>query len=831
LTGTCKKLLLGGTLTAFLAAAGAQAPKSHMSIDQQKDLVDRYCSDCHNPDLKSGNMTLTDLDLDHPERNADLAEKVIRKVGVAMMPPPGAHRPDADTLKLFTSSLAGGVDSYAALHPVLTNPPLHRLNRTEYANSVHELLDVDVDVDKLLPPDDMSHGFDNMADALTLSPSLMEAYIRAAGKISRQAIGDRKAVALGVTYDVPRVVSQVHHVDGAPFGTRGGISVVHNFPADGLYTFKLSFYFSLDGPLFGAMQGKTQQIEVSINGVRVALFPIDPRTTKWNELHTPPIPVKAGPQRISAAFLEVADGPVEDAVEPVGLSLLDLNQATLPGLTTLPHLHELVIAGPTAISGISDTPSRKLIFSCHPTSAAQETPCARTIVARLATQAYRRPVTADETARLMKLYQVGYASGGFEGGVGVALQAILASPSFVYRFERSRFQLAKQTESAYRISDLELASRLSYFLWSAGPDQKLLTLAMHDALHQPAILKAQVRRMLADPRSSALASNFAGEWLHLQNLKSVQPDGYLYPEYDRTLGLAMRKETELFFSSIVHEDESVLTLLDGRYTYVNERLANLYGIPNVLGSRFRKVTLTDPNRFGLLGQASILTLTSTSNRTSPVGRGKYVMEVFLGTPPPPPPPNVPSLPEHGQDGSVQTVRERLEEHRKNPTCAGCHKFMDPIGFSLENYDPVGAWRGFDSGMKINASGKMFDGKELNGPASLREALMVHRDAFLGTFTENLFAYGMGRVLRSSDMPAIRSIQRQASSQNNVFSAFVLGIVNSDSFRMRDTDPSVPKRLLADIDTQGDLSNGKNAAVSKTSTNHSTTTATARKEAH
>jgi mono/diheme cytochrome c family protein len=789
------------------ATATSQMVTSHMTVGQQKQLVDQYCSDCHNPDEKKGSMTLTDLDLLHPEKNIDLAEKVIRRVGVNMMPPPGRPRADAATMKLFAASLAGNVDSYAATRPSIGNPALHRLNRAEYSNSVRELLDVDVDAEKLLPSDAMSHGFDNMSDVLTLSPALMEAYIRAAGQISRQAIGDRSAAPLSSTYSLPRVVSQMGHVDGAPHGTRGGISIVHTFPADGLYTFKVSFYFSLEGQVFGAMQGNGQQIEISVNGARAAVFTIDPKMTKFDELRSPAIAVKAGPQRISAAFINNFDGPVEDAVQPVGFSLLDLNQADLPGLTTLPHVHELTITGPTKIEGISETPSRKLIFTCHPASVTQKEPCARGIVTRLASQAYRRPVTPTEVAKLMKLYELGHENGGFEGGVGVSLQAILSSPSFIYRFERSRQQGVRKdvkeaiapATSLYPVSDLELASRLSYFLWSAAPDKTLLSLAETSKLHSPTVLRAQVLRMLADPRSKSLSTNFAGQWLHLQNLKGVQPDGYLYPTYDKTLGESMRKETELFFGSIVHDDASVLTLLNGHYTYVNEQLANLYGISNVSGSRFRRVELTDQNRYGLLGQASILTLTSASNRTSLVIRGKYVMEIFLGTPPPPPPANVPALKEHGDGGSLQTVRERVEEHRKNPTCAGCHKYMDPIGFALENYDPIGAWRTFDSGSRIDSAGVFYDGTPLSSPASLRNALLAHSDAFLGTFTENLFAYGMGRVLTPSDMPVIRSIAASAARHENKFSSFVLGIVNSEPFRMRTAEPALPKRLMASID--------------------------------
>lgn len=815
-------ILIGGAALASMAAS-AQAPKpalqphTRMSIDQQKALVDRYCSDCHNPDQKLGSMTLTALDLAHPEKNIDLAEQVIRKTGVAMMPPPGKARPDNATMKLFTSSLAANVDTYAAKHPAINNPALHRLNRAEYANSVKSLLALDVDSEKLLPGDAMSHGFDNMSDVLTLSPALMEAYVRAAGKISRQAIGDRHADPVNATYTVPRVVSQVEHVEGAPLGTRGGISVIHTFPADGKYTFKVSFFHSLDGPIFGAMQDRAQSIEVSIDGTRIALFPIDPKMKKFDDMRTPLTTVTAGPHRVSAAFLRTYDGPVEDAVQPVGFSLLDLNQATLPGLTELPHLQEFIIMGPATVAGISETPSRKQIFTCYPTTATEEAPCARKIITRLATQAYRRPVQPEEIAKLMKMYDLGHTDDGFEGGVGVALQAILANPSFVYRFERSRLQLAQQGSEApagtlYSITDLELASRISYFLWSAPPDAPLMEAARANRLHLPLVLKAQVKRMLADPRSSSLATNFAAEWLHLQNLKGVQPDGYLYPDYDKTLGAAMRKETELFFSSVVHDDASVLRLLDARYTYVNEQLAHLYGIPNVLGSRFRRVPITDDNRYGLLGQASLLTLTSASNRTSPVIRGKYVMEIFFGTPPPPPPPNIPALKEHGDNGSVQTVRMRLEEHRKNPTCAACHKFMDPIGFALENYDPVGAWRSFDSGAPIDTGGKLYDGTPLSSPADLRRAIMAHSDAFVGTFTENLFAYGMGRVLRPSDMPVVRIIEAQAAPHDFTFSSIVLGIVNSEPFRKRSAEPSASKRLLATLDA-----NGSN--TTKVQTNH------------
>jgi hypothetical protein len=801
---------LAGAAVAQAAAKSPHAPTTLMSVADQKVFFDRFCSECHGTDDIRGNMTLTDLDVDHPETNAELTEKILRKVSVKMMPPPGRDSPDDATRKRFTAGLAGMIDSYAARHPDLGNPPLHRMNRTEYANSVRDLLGVTINAEKLLPSDDFSHGFDNMADVLGLSPALMEAYIRAAGKVSRLALGEAAAAPLMATYQIPRVVSQMKHVEGTPLGTRGGISVVHDFPADGEYAFRTSFYFALGGSIFGATQGKTQQLEISINGQRAALMQIDPNMAETDELTTPPVHIKAGPQRISAAFLVNSDGPIEDAVQPIGFSLLDLNQAALAGLTTLPHVHAFSVMGPSKVTGVSDTPSRRKLFTCYPRSAAEQEKCARSIITSLATQAFRRPVTQDEGRRLMQFYTTGHEGGGFEAGIDVALQAILSSPSFVFRFERVPEQYlhaatghahgpAAGNAISHPVTDIELASRLSYFLWSSAPDATLLRLASQNRLHKDSVLRAQVHRMLEDPRSIALSENFASQWLHLQNLKSLQPDGYLYPMYEKSLGDAMRRETVLFFDSVVRGNAPVTTLLDGRYTFVNEKLAALYGIPNVLGNRFRRVELTDEHRFGLLGKASILALTSASNRTSPVIRGKYVMEVFLGTAPPPPPPDVPTLKEHASEEGPQTVRARLEEHRRNPACAGCHKFMDPIGFALENYDPIGAWRGFDSMAPIDATGQLFDGMALDGPASLRRALMAHSEDFIGALSESLFAYGMGRVLRPADMPVVRKVQREAAAAGNTFYAFVLGIVDSAPFRMRSaTAPAAPEKLVAQV---------------------------------
>ncbi len=731
-------------------------------------LVNQYCAGCHSNEVKSGGMALAQLDWVHPDKNAELAEKVIHKLRAGMMPPPGMPRPDAAALKAFTTSLETAVDQAAAAHPNPGRPPLHRLNRTEYANSIRDLLAIDVDASSLLPADDMSHGFDNMA---------------AAGRVSREAVGDTEAPPLTQTYAISRVLNQTRHIEGTPFGTRGGISVLHYFPADGEYIFKLGFYYSPTGPLFGLNQGKGQQIEVAVNGERVALLDISPTMRLANDgIKTPAIKIKAGPQRISAAFLQKFDGPIEDEYRMVEQSLVDVSAGTVPGMTTLPHLHELSITGPSNVSGLSETPSRRKIFTCRPAAGADKIPCAKKIIAALARQAFRKPPTDGDLEGLLSFYQAGRNSGNFESGIRTALQAILASPQFVFRFERVPDNALPGKN--YRISDLELASRLSYFLWSGAPDEQLITVANQAKLKDPVALEKQVRRMLADPRSQALATNFAGQWLHLQNLQDANPDLFLYPDFDKSLSESMRRETELLFDSVAREDRSVLDLLTANYTFVNERLARHYGIPNILGNRYRRVTLTDPNRYGLLGQGSILMLTSTATRTSPVQRGKWVMEVLLGTPPPSPPPNVPALKETAEIGKPMPVRERLEEHRKNPACAGCHQLMDPIGFALENFDAVGAWRTNDSGFRVDAAGKMFDGTKLEGPVSLRQAILNRSDAFIGTFAENLLSYGLGRVIDYHDMPFVRGIEREAARSNNRFSSFILGVVKSPSFQMR-----------------------------------------------
>lgn len=781
---TLSRIFLMGALLCAAPYGLLENASAAQPLAAQSAVIGKYCAVCHNEKLRSGGLALTKLDLIHPERDAPEWEKVVVKLRAGMMPPSGAPRPARATVQAFAESIEAGLDQAAAARPDPGRPALHRLNRAEYANSVRDLLDLDIDAASYLPPDDMSHGFDNMAGVLNVSPALLEGYVRAGSEISRLAVGDPNMSPVVVTYAVPQAFSQTGHVEGTPYGTRGGIAVHHNFAADGDYTFRLTLYFTTNTFLYGYTQ-KGEKLEVAVNGERVALFDIDPAMKVEQNLITPTIKIKAGPRLITASFLKRADGPVEDLVMPFQRSITDLFAGRTIGITALPHLRDLAIVGPTDVTGVSDTPSRRRIFICHPASEKSELPCAKRILSTLARRAFRRPVTDADLETLLSVYQAGRNRGNFEDGIRVAVQEIVADPQFVFRFERTPDGVAPG--SSYRISDLELASRLSYFLWSSAPDDELITLASQRKLQNPGVLENQVRRMLADPRSSALAANFAGHWLQLQNLKDVQPDVFLYPDFDENLADAMRRETELLFDSIVHEDRDVITLLTANYTFVNERLARHYGIPNVAGSQFRRVEIADENRRGLLGQASILTLTSMANRTSPVQRGKWVMDTILGTPPPTPPPNVPALKETADDGKVKPVRERMEEHRASPACASCHKMMDPIGFALENFDAVGSWRIHDSGLDVDPTGMLVDGTKLNGPVSLRNALLNHSDAFIRTFTVKLMTYALGRGVEYYDMPAVRAVDREAAAHNDRFSSFVLGIVKSVPFQMRQAE--------------------------------------------
>ncbi|HEY9126437.1 MAG TPA: DUF1592 domain-containing protein, partial [Acidobacteriaceae bacterium] len=715
-----------------------------ISATKAQDLADRYCSSCHNDDQHKGGLSLDSFDFSHPEKNAETAEKIIRKLRAGMMPPPGRKRPSEEETNALAGELEKRIDTIAAAHPYAGFTPLHRLNRLEYANSVKALLNLEIDASQLLPPDDLSHGFNNMADVLTVSPALLEAYVSAAGKISREALGDAHAAPVMATYMIPRVISQTRHIEGTPLDTRGGIAVLHTFPADGEYVFKIAFYTHQQGYLFGQTQAKGQQLQIAINGEPVAVVDVDPKFKDTDDLRTPPVAIKAGQQLVSAAFLKKSDGPVQDEVQPYDQSLIDVNVANMPGLTTLPHLRGLTIVGPNKVTGISQTPSRDKVFIVYPARPQDEAAAAHTIITNLVRHAYRKPASAADVKEAFGFYEKARASGaGFDEGIRAALEAILANPQFIFRFEHAPTK--PQPGQNYAVNDLELASRLAFFLWSAPPDDALLRVASSGALHHRPVLEREVRRLLADKRSESLATNFAVQWLSLKNLDEVLPDPYQFPNFDKNLAQSMRRETELLFDDVARHDRSVLTLLTADYAFVDGRLAKHYGIPNVLGNRFRRVALTDENRRGLLGEASILTLTSTANRTAPVTRGKWVMQVLLGTPPPPPPPNIPILAEAADLTTAQSVRQRMEEHRKNPSCASCHRVIDPIGFSLENFDPTGAWRNADDGVKIDPTGTLFDGTPLSGPADLRAGILKHREAFLRVFAENLFAYGLGRV--------------------------------------------------------------------------------------
>jgi hypothetical protein len=773
------------------AVAFGGVPGEAARLEAHQALVSDYCITCHNDDVRVGNFSLEKVALDDPARHAEELEKVVLKLRAGLMPPAGMPRPEPSELSSFVSELESAIDRAAAAHPNPGRPILHRLNRTEYANSIEDLLALRIDAESLLPPDDMSQGYDNMSDVLTISPTLLEGYIRAAGKISRLAVGDPGATPVVETYVVPQAISQMRHVEGAPFGTRGGIVVRHIFPADADYVFRVSFYHRSLGEIFGDNKpAEGEQIEVAINGERVALFPVSRKTDETESLKTPPIHVKAGPQTISAAFVTRIGGPVQDFIMPFERALADLSTGNVPGMTGLPHVKNLGIDGPYGATGVSETESRRKVFVCRPEVESDELPCARKILAKLARQAYRRPVADADLENLADLYESGRKRGNFDSGITNALQTILSDPEFLFRFERTPEGVAPGAN--YRVSDLELASRLSFFLWASGPDEELISVAAEGRLKEPAVLEAQVRRMLADRRAATLSTNFASHWLHLQNLKDIHPDVYLFPDWDQNLSESMRKETELFFESIVRENRSVLDLIGADYTFVDERLAVHYGIPNIIGNRFRRVTVSDENRRGLLGQGSILTLTSLANRTSPVIRGAWVLDVLLGTPPPRPPANVPPLKENETGQKHSSVRERLAEHRANPACAACHDIMDPVGFSLENFDAVGAWRTKDSGFAIDPSGMLYDGTMVSGSAALSEFLIRSKVLVVRNFTRHLLMYALGRVIQPYDMPAVRAIARDAERDDYRFASLVLGIVKSTPFQMRraeETNPS------------------------------------------
>jgi hypothetical protein len=765
-----------------------------MTVADQNALVKQYCVGCHNDrnkDRTSG-LSFQSFDAATLADHSDVGERMIRRLRAGMMPPVGAKRPDAATVNTLVSAFESRLDRAAALNPNPGWRPSQRLNRAEYQRAVKDLLAIDVDVNQFLPADTLSDGFDNIADTQTISSTLMEGYLRAASQISRLAVGDRNASASSTTWKVPRTASQMRHVEGAPLGTRGGLSVMHVFPADGEYLFKIMLHMGPTGDLFGGPYAG-EKIEVSIDGERVALMDINPRLNEQDPngvtIETPKVNIKAGEHRLSAAFVQRFDGPADDLIMPIEHTLADTNIGEVFGTTALPHLRDFTVRGPITVTGVSESESRRKIFACRPTSASEESACAADVIRKLATQAYRGTVPADDFKDLMSFYERGRKQSDFEGGIRLAVQAILASPRFLFRIEQTPSTL--KTGQTYRITDNDLASRLSFYIWGSMPDAELLMVAAAGTLRTPAVFEKQMKRLLGDPRSAALSTRFAAQWLRLQDVDKVRPDHHFYSYCDTTLSQAMVRETELFVDSLIREDRPVTDLLTADHTFVNERLAKHYGIANILGDEFRRVTIADPNRRGVLGQGSVLLLTSIADRTSPVLRGKWVMEVLLGSPPPPPPPNVPLLEEtKGVDeGRTLSTRERMEMHRKNPACNSCHRVIDPLGLALDNYDVTGLWRIRDNGAPVDPSGELYDGTKLDGPGALRAALLKHQDVFMLSFTESLMTYALGRRVEYYDMPAIRQIVNKAKAKNYRFSAFISGVANSAAFRMGRVAPA------------------------------------------
>jgi mono/diheme cytochrome c family protein len=762
---------------------------------QPRALLDQYCVTCHNDRLKTANLSLEKLDLstvgDHPE----LWEKVVRKLRAGVMPPPDVKRPPLAEYEGLRDWLEGEIDRKATPRANPGAVVLHRLNRTEYANAIRDLLDLEIDVSTLLPPDDSARGFDNVAGSLTISPTLLEAYTTAATRVARMAVGYWKTPT-EATYLAPGDTSQNHHLEGLPFGTRGGMLVRHNFPADGEYKFSIQ-NFGIGSFIPG------ERLELVIDGERAHIFKYEGIGTSQgmagdagDGVLEVTVPIRAGSRTVGATFLATNYRPSLDLIKQYDRKSLENN--SIPQLQYYPAIGFLRVQGPFTPLRPSDSRSLRKVLTCHPKDNVvsgfsrtlnDETACARNVLSTMARRAYRRPTTTQDVEPLMTFFEEGRRGGAFEDGIELALRRLLASPRFLVRAEREPANVA--SGRAYRISDLELASRLSFFLWSSIPDDELITVASQGRLSTPKVLEQQVRRMLADPRSSALVDNFAAQLLYLRNLDATSPDGIFYPDWDDELRQSFRQETELFFESIMREDRNVLDLMTADHTFVNERLARHYGIPNVYGSHFRRVTLGPEfdYRRGLLGKGSFLAVTWTQNfRTSPVKRGVWVLENLLGTPPPEPPPNVPPLEDSsGGPGKILTLREQMTVHRRNPPCAGCHKIMDPIGFALENFDADGKWRakqGGEGGTPIDVSVQLFDGQQVDGPVALRQALMRYSPQFVRMFAEKMMTYALGRGVEYSDMPAIRSIAREAEKENNRFSALVMGVVRSAQFQMR-----------------------------------------------
>lgn len=774
-------LVPGASLRAERPATAALS--AHQAVfDQQTfwQTTKVYCDTCHFGPKARAKLNLETLDLAHLDVHGDTWEKILVKLRSRAMPPVGMPRPTPATYDALISSIESERDRVAQLRPNPGRPTLHRLNRTEYANAVRDMLGLEIDVGDLLPADDIGYGFDNIGDVLQTSPVLLERYLSVARKVSRTAVGDTSLPVAYQTYTVPHGLAQDNRLDGIePVGSRGGTAISHYFPVDGEYEIAVSLQRNRNDEYLGFERDR--RLDLRLDDQSLQLFTL-PRSAKKIVLGagTPPdaglkvrLPVKAGTHEIGATFLKdtllkegiidkVRDDDVQTYFEGVG---------------------SVTVAGPFNVKGPGDTVARDKIFICHPSGSADEMACAEKILSNLAHHAYRRPVSNDDISELLKLYNEGAQEGGFESGIRLALQKILVSPQFLFREELDPSNSAPG--SVYRISDIDLASRLSFFLWSSIPDDELLAVAEKGQLHDPAVLKAQVKRMMADSRSEALIKNFVGQWLFLRNIERISPDTSTFLTWDENLRRSMQTETELVVENEVKEDHSVANLLTTDYTFLNQRMAEHYGIKGIYGTEFRRVKLTNPNRFGLLGQASILAVTSYPNRTAPTIRGKWVLEQLLGTPPPPPPANVPSLKE---DESTQklTMRQRMELHRSNPACAACHAQMDSLGFALDNFDGIGEWRdstGPGTG-PIDASGKLPDGSTFNGPAGLRELLLKKKEMFVETFTERLLTYALGRGVEEYDRPVIRKIVRDASADDQKWSDIILGIINSTPFQMR-----------------------------------------------
>ncbi|MGV3708688.1 MAG: DUF1592 domain-containing protein [Gemmatimonas sp.] len=771
------------------SVAYAAHPAARPSAAELNGVVKQYCQKCHSQSMQRGNLSLSAFDVGLASQQTDIAEKVVAKLRAGMMPPPGSLRPAADTLDALMLSLEQQLDSAAVANPNPGTRTFQRLNRAEYQASIKALIGLDVDASVYLPADTKSDNFDNIADVQALSPMLLDGYLRAASDISWAALGNRNASPAAYTYTVPKMASQLERVEGAPFGTRGGISVVHNFPADGEYKFDVNFFHETTGAFAGGL-ARGERIEISVDGERAVLLDIDRFMTASDPngvgMSTDPVRISAGTHRIAAAFIPPTfQGVQQDLISPLKYSLSSTSNATAYGFSQVPHLREFTVKGPLVVTGVSETPARRRILSCHATTAASGRACAQSIINRMGVEAYRRPLTDEDRKGLLSLYDAGSANNaGFESGIRSMLEGMLASPDFVFRFERAA--PSTSTSTNYRVSDLDLASRLAFFIWSAPPDRALITLAAQNKLSQPAVLEREVKRMLADSKASALSTRFAAQWLRLPDLDMVQPDIRQYPDFDEQMRASMRQETEMFVDDIVRRDRSVLNLYTANYTFVNEQLARHYGMKGVAGSAFRRVNYADSSRRGILSHASVLTLTSHATRTSAVERGKWVMEVLLNSPPPPPPPGVPDLEAtpDAHDGRLLSVRERMEQHRKDPNCSSCHKMMDPIGLALEGFDVTGHTRVRDNGMPIDSRGELWDGTRVSTAIELQQALMKRRETLLRTFTRNLMAYGTGRRIESFDQPTIRKIVRDAAGRDHKLSAYVLGVVTSPAFQMK-----------------------------------------------